>query len=94
LRAEIIADIGIITEIRNEHALAQESHCFIAKQVGNLGKNSLTTKEKGQGFEIVKVKSIDAAIETLMNDKPNNYEGKFISHRDLKILLEAKNYKI
>ena len=91
---EITGELGEITEYRSKFNLFQTSYCYIGK-VLKKGKLNLMPDEIEEGFELIWV-SLEEAIELINNDKPSNYEGKFIKERDLRFLEEAyklKNYK-
>lgn len=90
--AEITSELGTITEYRNyeDGGLKQTSYCYLAKQVGDQGDSALEEGELEEGMFEVKAKNIDAAIELLSNDKPDNLEGKFIQKRDIAFLKAAK----
>ena len=92
-RAEVIAELGTITEYRDYdgEGLEQVSYCYLAKQIGTQGASSLEDNELEDGMEAVKVGSIDEAINILSSDKPDNLGGKFMQHRDLVILKAVKN---
>lgn len=87
-KAEISGEIGEITEHRSKWDLFQTSYCYLGKVLSK-GKLNFTKKEKNQGFEL-KWMTIDEAISSLRNDKPQNYEGVFIQQRDLAFLEEAR----
>jgi 8-oxo-dGTP diphosphatase len=90
--AQIIAELGSVVEFRyyDDDGLRQTSYCYLAKQIGEQQASALEEGELDEGMFEVKVKDIDAAIELLSNDTPDNVEGKFIQKRDLYILQAAK----
>lgn len=88
--ANITGEVGEITEFRSKWDLFQTSYCYSGSVI-SLGEQELTQGEKDDGFELVWL-SLPEAIKTLKNDKPNNYEGKFIQERDLKFLEEYKKH--
>ena len=90
--AEIIAELGTITEYRNyeDGGLKQTSYCYLSKQLGEQVESALEEGELAEGMFEVKAESIDEAIELLENDKPDNIEGKFIQRRDIAFLKAAK----
>jgi hypothetical protein len=69
--------------------LKQTSYCYLGKITK---KNDLPNFDKGEIAEGFKLDwfSLDEAIETLENDKPDNYEGSFIQSRDITFLKKAK----
>jgi len=90
-KAEVIADVGVVIEHRDQQKMVQTSYCFLAKKIGEAAEPNFTDKEMHDGFEIVWTKDIDSAITMLENDKPDVYEGIFIQKRDLVLLRAAKN---
>lgn len=85
---EIKGEIGKISEYRSRWNLLQMSYCYVG-QVTTKGEPNFTEKEKDQGFKLIWL-TLNEAITSLKNDKPTNYEGKFIQERDLRFLQEAK----
>lgn len=85
--ASIDGEVGELTEYRSEFNLFQVSYCFIGKVVKK-GAPKFEQSELDEGFKLVWV-SMDEAIKLLKNDKPENYEGKFIRERDLRFLEEV-----
>lgn len=90
--ANIVAEIGEVTEYRDEWQLKQTSYCYFALQEGGQQKPMFTDEEVEEGFEIVWAGSVDDAIELLRNDKPKNYDGKFIQRRDTAILVAGRQF--
>ncbi len=89
-KAEVTGEVGEIIEYRNQSELEQISYCFAATQIGEKGEPDFTEKELREQFSIVWTDNIDSAIALLEQDKPTNYEGKFIQKRDLALLKAAK----
>lgn len=89
-KAEVTGEVGEITEYRDQFELEQISYCFVATQIGEKGEPDFTEKELREKFSIVWTDNIDSAIALLEQDKPTNYEGKFIQKRDLALLKAAK----
>ena len=89
-KAEVTGEVGEIIEYRNQFELEQTSYCFTATQTGEKGEPDFTEKELREQFSIVWTDNIDGAIALLEQDKPTNYEGKFIQKRDLALLKTAK----
>ncbi len=87
--AKIKGEVGEITEYRSEFNLFQVSYCYTGKVVKK-GTPEFEQGELDEGFELIWV-TLDEAIKLLKDDKPTNYEGKFIQERDLAFLEEAKN---
>ncbi len=90
--AEIKEEIGVIKEYRDDFGIEQFSYCFTAEVVKIDNKQSFTKKEKDQGFKLVWV-TLDEAIKLIKNDKPDNYEGKFIVERDIVFLEKVREIK-
>lgn len=86
--AEINGEVGEITEYRSEFNLFQVSYCYIGKVI-NKGTPEFEQGELNEGFKLIWV-ALDEAIKLLKDDKPTNYEGKFIQERDLRFLQETK----
>ena len=80
--------VGTIIEYRDEYNQLQISYCYLADEVGQRNEVSFTNGEKSNGFELKWMK-VNEAINTLKNDRPNNYVGKFIRQRDLLFLQKA-----
>ncbi len=87
--AEVTGEVGQIDEYRGEWKLFQQSYCYLGRVVGPKGSPDFTQEELGDGFEIVWVASLEAAISLLEADRPANYDGKFIHARDLLLLRAA-----
>ena len=85
---EVGDEIGKVVEYRFEFNLKQISYCYIGKILSK-GSQELEDDEIDEGFELNWV-PLDEAIKLSENDKPENYEGKFIQERDLAFLNEAK----
>ena len=91
-RAKVVAELGTVIEYRNydDGGLRQTSYCFLAEQVGEQAASVLEEGELAKGMVEVKAKSIDDAISLLLQDRPDNLEGRFIQIRDLALLRLAK----
>lgn len=90
-KAQVTGEIGEIIEYRNQFELEQTSYCFAATLIGEKGEPDFTEKELREQFSIVWADSLTTAIDLLKQDKPLNYEGKFIQKRDSALLQAAKN---
>lgn len=90
--AEIKDNVGVIVEYRDNFEKIQFSYCFVAEVINNYREQFFTEKEKVQGFQLKWV-SLDEAIKLIENDKPDNYEGKFIVKRDVVFLKKAKEIR-
>ena len=84
---KIEREIGKILEYRNEHKLKQWSLCWIARITGR-GTQQFTQEETDDGFEL-QTATLAQAIDLVQNDKPTNYDGKFVQARDLVFLQTA-----
>lgn len=89
---EVKEEVGVIKEYRDDFGIEQFSYCFTAEVVKINNKQSFTKKEKDQGFKLVWV-TLDEAIKLIKNDKPDNYEGKFIVERDIVFLEKVREIK-
>jgi 8-oxo-dGTP diphosphatase len=81
-------EIGRIVEFRSEYDLLQTSYCYLGKVVMK-GSPHLEEGEISDGFGLVWL-TIDEAIRVFTDDKPTNYDGRFIRERDLTFLKAAK----
>jgi len=88
---EITGEVGEIIEYRSKFNLKQISYCYLGKITAK-GDPDFTKEELSDGFQIVWL-SLDEAILKVKNDKPEDYEGRFIQQRDLKFLQEALKNK-
>ncbi|MBK5242711.1 NUDIX domain-containing protein [Clostridium sp.] len=85
---DVLGEIGIIIEYRNEFQQLQISYCYYAKAKGEIKATSFTDEEISDGFKLKWV-DFDEALTILENDIPDNYIGKFIQSRDLLFLKSA-----
>jgi len=86
-QVEIKKELGKVIEIRSKWNLRQISYCYLGDVI-SIGKQKLEQSEIDEGFQLIWV-SLDKAIDILGNDRPTNYEGKFIQMRDLAFLKKA-----
>lgn len=86
---KIIAELGQVTEYRDQFKLHQISYCFLVSKIGEQQTPMLEPDEKAQGFVETKAKNLKDAIALMKKDNPDNYEGKFITRRDVAILKAA-----
>lgn len=92
---EVEKEIGQIIEYRSaikfnwRDNLKQTSYCYLGKITK---KNNLPNFDKGEIAEGFKLGwySLDEALQTLENDKPDSYGGSFIQSRDITFLKKAK----
>ncbi len=92
-RIKINDEVGIVIEYQNESALLQISYCYIAETVGDLKVPKFTDEEKNNGFRLLWA-PFDIAVKLLLEDRPDDYTGKFIRERDLTFLQRAKQKMI
>lgn len=88
---ETFGELGEIIEYRDKFSLKQHSYCFIANLVGTKKSPDFTQGEIENGFSI-KWLPLENALELLLNDQPEEYEGKFIQIRDSLFLKEAIDF--
>ena len=69
----------------------QISYCYLGKIISK-GTPHFTESELVEEFELLWM-SLEEAIKTFENDKPTNFEGTFISKRDLTFLREAQKIR-
>ncbi len=81
----VVNEIGVTIEYRNQINLLQVSYCFEAKVVGDIHETQLEEGEKEIGLIPLWV-SLDNAISLLRESKPTDYIGTFIVARDLLFL--------
>jgi len=84
----VTGEVGKIIEYRSKFKLKQTSYCYLGEIITK-GKPNFTEDELNDGFKIVWL-TLDNAIATVKNDKPEGYEGPFIHERDLKFLETAR----
>ncbi|MFA5946062.1 MAG: NUDIX domain-containing protein [Patescibacteria group bacterium] len=87
---EITNELGVTIEYRNYIDLLQISYCYLAKVAGNINQPELTKEEIEEGLIPMWV-SFDEAIRLLQLGSTHN-DGKFITTRDLAVLLEARRH--
>jgi len=85
---KITGEVGEIIEFRSEFNLKQISYCYLGKIILK-GRPDFTEGELEDGFQIVWL-PLDKAIAAVRDDKPANYEGRFIQERDLTFLKKAR----
>lgn len=86
---EVIRELGSVIEYRTEKSTVQTSYCYIGKTVGERSKATFTQRELENGFQDALWVPLDHAIK-LMENKTENYFGKFIVERDTFLLKLAK----
>lgn len=82
---DVLGEIGVIVEYRNEFKQLQISYCYYSIVKGEITEPTFTSQEISDGFKLKWV-SLEEAISIIESDKPDNYMGKFIKSRDLLFL--------
>jgi ADP-ribose pyrophosphatase YjhB (NUDIX family) len=86
--AQRLDDIGIVIEYRDDFGVLQISYCFRARVLEGGLATQRTEKERKLGFETVWT-TLDDAIDVIERDRPDDYEGLFITRRDALIMRAA-----
>jgi len=89
-KAEIIDEVGQITQYLDQKKLVQTSYCYLAKQIGERTTPDFTEEELADGFEIRWAKDINEAITLVENSQTDDYSGQSIVKRDLALLIAAR----
>lgn len=89
-QAQVTAELGKITEYRDQWDQKQTSYCYLSVQIGAIGAPDFTEKELSEGFAVVWAKDLSEAISLLEQDTPDDYGGVFIRERDLTFLRAAQ----
>jgi hypothetical protein len=69
-----------------------EDQSTLKTREASKGSPTFTKKELSQNFKLVWL-SLSEAISTVSRDKPTNYEGYFIQHRDIELLKKVWQMK-
>ncbi|MBM7869531.1 ADP-ribose pyrophosphatase YjhB (NUDIX family) [Clostridium pascui] len=85
VEVDVLNELGMIIEYRDNFKQLQISYCYLCKVVGEYQETSFTEEEKDNGF-ILEWVSLNEAISILEKDNPEKYMGKFIRKRDLEFL--------
>lgn len=85
---DVLGEVGLIIEYRDNFKQLQISYCYLCKVVGEYKETSFTEEENNSGF-ILEWVDMNDATSILDNDKPEKYVGKFIKERDLEFLKNA-----
>ncbi len=93
---EVNGEVGIIIEYRSgknfSHGdVKQTSYCYYGR-VGTKGTPEFTEGELADNFQLQWM-TLDQAIAVLEHDTPNNFEGTFITERDLVFLQKVKSVR-
>lgn len=89
VESEVTGEVGVVICYEEEAKIINISYTFVAKTVGELGKQSLTEDEAKAGCE-VRWMTIDEAIKKIAITKPTEYVGHFMKKREELVLKEAK----
>lgn len=84
---EIMRELGMTIEYRNEQTLLHISYGFVAKVVGEVGEPKLEEGEIEEGQETLWLPPSEV-LEKMKNDTPGKYEGHFILEREKAFLEE------
>jgi len=90
---EILSELGITIEYRNQINQLQISYSYLTELKGSKLPPTYTQEELDEGFRLVWV-NIDKAIRLMKNYTPTQYVGRFIVERDLALIVEAENLLI
>jgi ADP-ribose pyrophosphatase YjhB (NUDIX family) len=88
--AHQLDDIGVIIEYRDDFGVLQISYCYHAHVLEKGLGTSRTRKEQDMGLETVWT-TLDDAIDIIERDRPDDYEGRFITRRDALFLRAARS---
>ena len=92
--AKNILELGIVEEYRERHSLHQASYCFVGELDGKKGTPHMEEGEIADGFRPEWV-FLETAIGILENENNvEDYQGKFITVRDLAFLKEVAQNNI
>lgn len=83
-------ELGEIVEYRQQQKMKQTSYCYTARLDGPKGQEHLEQGEIDDGFKPIWV-TLDKAIDLTKQSRPDVYNGKFITVRDLTFLEAAKS---
>lgn len=78
---EIIDEVGVIIEYRNEDNLLHISYCYTARVVGAIGEPEYEGGEIDEGQSTVWVLP-EEGVRLINEGAPETYNGKFIVRRD------------
>ncbi len=85
--SEIMDEVGVVLEYRNEHKLLHISYCFVVRIVGEMTETSLEQAEIDEGMVSLWMRA-EEALAKMDTDVPNIYQGKFILERERAFLRE------
>ena len=82
---EIVSEIGTTIEYRKERQRINESHCYVARIVGEKGSPTLTDREIEDGTETMWV-PLSEAIALINSRTPEHLYDKYCTERSLVFL--------
>lgn len=82
---ELIEELGVVIECRNEQELLHISYGYVAKLIGAIGLPMLEAEEVEEG-QVTKWLKPEEALEQMKNDQPTEYKGHFIRAREVAFL--------
>jgi 8-oxo-dGTP pyrophosphatase MutT (NUDIX family) len=85
---EIMDEIGMVLEYRDQFEQLQISYSFLCETKGVLVEPSFTQKELDHGFQL-EWKTIEDAMKAIESYSGEKYVAKFITLRDFLIVQEA-----
>ncbi len=88
---KVIKEIGRILELRKRSKLINDSHCYIAKIIGDKGDVSMTEKEIEEGKEVIWVPIEEALCLIKTSDASKDIYDQYLLERDTLFMLEALN---
>lgn len=86
---DVIGDIGIVEEFRDDVGMHQLSYCYVVKQEGDRKPACYEESEKRDGAEIFIAKSLQEATRLVDQSIPKDDECRFMIKRDGIILKAA-----
>lgn len=78
---DILSELGLVIEVRDQISFIQESFCYVSKVVGEKGDPEFTDYEIGEECEVIWV-SPEEAYKLILKNDTANYSGKFMVERD------------
>ncbi len=82
---ELISEVGMTIEYRNEYNLIHLSYCFVGKQTGPLETPRLEQKEIEDGHTTLWLAPAEA-LKRMKADQPQKYSARFIRQREVRFL--------
>lgn len=88
-KLQIIQEIGVVMEYREDFEQLQISYNYLCKTKGELAAPQLTANELNHGFRLVWM-NLEEGIQAVSSYTGEKYVAKFITYRDVCILQQAK----